>query len=91
MKTTLNIPEDLIKTAMSLSKISTKTETVVVALREYIRKKKVEKILGQEGSWNSMTHGEKPTCQIKSLLIRLFGSNFSGKNDPLFPKRLRRI
>jgi Arc/MetJ family transcription regulator len=62
MKTTLNIPEDLIKTAMSLSKISTKTETVVVALREYIRKKKVEKILGQEGklefddTWEKSRH-----------------------------------
>ncbi len=49
MKTTLNIPEDLIKTAMSLSKISTKRETVIVALQEYIRKKKIEKILEQEG------------------------------------------
>ncbi|MBM4306844.1 MAG: type II toxin-antitoxin system VapB family antitoxin [Deltaproteobacteria bacterium] len=49
MKTTLNIPEDLIKTAMSLAKHRTKTETVIIALREYIRKKKIEKILGQEG------------------------------------------
>ena len=49
MKTTLNIPEDLIKTAMSLSKSSTKTETVAVALREFIRKKKIEKVLEQEG------------------------------------------
>ena len=62
MKTTLNIPEDLIKTAMSLSKISTKTETVVVALREYIRKKKVEIILRQEGklefddTWEKSRH-----------------------------------
>ena len=62
MKTTLNIPEDLIKTAMSLSKISTKTETVVVALQEYIRKKKIEKILEQEGklefddTWEKSRH-----------------------------------
>jgi len=49
MKTTLNIPEDLIKTAMSLSRHTTKTKTVIVALQEYIRRKKVQKILEQEG------------------------------------------
>ncbi len=62
MKTTLNIPEDLIKTAMSLSTYRTKTETVIVALREYIRLKKIEKILEQEGklqfedTWEKSRH-----------------------------------
>jgi len=62
MKTTLNIPEDLIKKAMSLSKHRTKTETVVVALQEYIRQKKIDKILGQEGklqfeeTWEESRH-----------------------------------
>jgi hypothetical protein len=62
MKTTLNIPEDLIKKAMSLSKHRTKTETVVVALQEYIRQKKIEEILGQEGklqfeeTWEESRH-----------------------------------
>ena len=50
MKTTLNIPEELIKTAMTLSKSRTKTETITLALLEYIRKKEIEKILGQEGN-----------------------------------------
>lgn len=49
MKTTLNIPEDLVKTAMMLSKHNTKTETIIVALKEYIRLKKVEKVLEHEG------------------------------------------
>jgi Arc/MetJ family transcription regulator len=49
MKTTLNIPEDLIKTAMSLAKNTTKTETVIVALKEYVRKKRIEKILEHQG------------------------------------------
>jgi Arc/MetJ family transcription regulator len=49
MKTTLNIPEDLIKTAMSLAKNRTKTETVIVALKEYVRKKRIEKILEHQG------------------------------------------
>jgi len=62
MKTTLNIPEDLIKKAMSLSKHRTKTETVVVALQEYIRQKKIAEILGQEGklqfeeTWEESRH-----------------------------------
>jgi len=49
MKTTLNIPDELIKTAMSISKHRTKTETVIIALQEYIHLKKIEKILGHEG------------------------------------------
>ncbi len=49
MKTTLNIPEELINTAMSFSKKCTKTKTVVVALQEYIRLKKIEKIIENEG------------------------------------------
>ena len=49
MKTTLNIPENLIKKAMLLAKHKTKTETVVVALEEYIRKKRIERILAKEG------------------------------------------
>jgi len=40
MKTTLNIPEDLIKKAMSIANHRTKTETVIVALQEYVRKKR---------------------------------------------------
>ncbi len=63
MKTTLNIPEDLIKKAMSLSKHKTKTETIVVALQEYVRKKKIDKILASEGkfefddTWEKSRHG----------------------------------
>jgi hypothetical protein len=62
MKTTLNIPEELIKAAMSLSKNRTKTETVIVALREYIRRMKIEKILENEGElqfedvWEKIRH-----------------------------------
>ncbi len=62
MKTTLNIPDDLIKKAMSLAKHRTKTETVIVALQEYVRLKKIEKILAQEGkldfddTWEKSRH-----------------------------------
>ena len=62
MKTTLNIPEDLIKRAMSLAKHKTKTETVIVALQEYVRRKMIEKILEHQGklqfedTWKKSRH-----------------------------------
>jgi hypothetical protein len=62
MKTTLNIPEDLIKKAMALAKHKTKTETVIFALQEYVRKKKIEKIMGYQGklqfdeTWEKSRH-----------------------------------
>jgi len=62
MKTTLNIPEDLIKKAMSLANHRTKTETIIVALQEYIRKKKIEKIIKFQGklrfndTWEKSRH-----------------------------------
>ena len=59
MKTTLNIPDDLIKKAMTLSKHKTKTETVVVALQEYIRKKRIDKILASEGKLEFDNTSEK--------------------------------
>jgi hypothetical protein len=62
MKTTLNIPEDLIKKAMSLAKHRTKTETIIVALQDYVRQKKIEKILKHQGklqfddTWEKSRH-----------------------------------
>jgi Arc/MetJ family transcription regulator len=62
MKTTLNIPDELMKTAMSLSKHRTKTETVIVALQEFIRKKNGEKIMAHQGklefddTWKESRH-----------------------------------
>jgi len=62
MKTTLNIPEDLIKKAMSLAKHRTKTETIIVALQEYVRQKKIEQILELQGklqfeeTWEKSRH-----------------------------------
>lgn len=62
MKTTLNIPEELLEKAMSLSRHRTKTETVIVALQEYIRLKRIEKILEYEGklqfedTWKKTRH-----------------------------------
>ena len=45
MKTTLNIPESLIKEAMKLANRRTKTDTIIVALKEYIRRKELENVI----------------------------------------------
>ncbi|MBI5025325.1 MAG: type II toxin-antitoxin system VapB family antitoxin [Nitrospirae bacterium] len=56
MKTTLNIPDDLIKEAMTTSKSKTK--------KELIRQKKIEKVLSLAGklefsdTWNKARHEE---------------------------------
>jgi hypothetical protein len=50
MRTTLDIPEDLIEEARRLLGFKSKTDTVVVSLRELIRRRKVEELktlLGQ--------------------------------------------
>lgn len=39
MKTTLNIPEGLLKEAMRLADIKSKTEAVITALKEFVRQK----------------------------------------------------
>ena len=50
MKTTLNIPPELIDKAVQVSGVRTKTGAVILALQELIRKREVERILEQAGS-----------------------------------------
>ena len=44
MRTTLNIPEELLEEARSLLKLRSKTDTVILALQELIRRKKVDQL-----------------------------------------------
>lgn len=50
MKTTLNIPDGLIDKAVSLSGAQTKTQAVIIALEELIRRREVERLLEMAGS-----------------------------------------
>lgn len=59
MKTTLNIPEDLVKKAMQLSKGKTKTAAIITALEEYIRRKRLEEIIGMKGKLQFSDDWEK--------------------------------
>lgn len=62
MKTTLNIPDELIKEAMATSKSKTKTDAVIAGLKELTRQKKIENILSSVGklefsdAWDKARH-----------------------------------
>jgi Arc/MetJ family transcription regulator len=44
MRTTLDIPEDLLDEARSLLGFKSKTDTVVLSLRELIRRRRIEEL-----------------------------------------------
>ena len=64
MKTTLNIiPEKLLEEAGYLSGVRTKTEAVTLALKQFIRRHKIERLIKQSGAlefsndWEDARHG----------------------------------
>ena len=63
MKTTLNIPRELLEEAVQLSGVRTKTEAVTLALKKLIRQQKIERLIEQAGSlefsddWEDARHG----------------------------------
>ena len=62
MKTTLNIPEKLLEEAVQLAGVQTKTEAVIRALAEFVRRQKVERLISETGSlefsddWENARH-----------------------------------
>ena len=50
MRTTIDIPEDLMNELMSVSEIRKKKEAVRTALEEFVRRKKIEKLLALPGT-----------------------------------------
>ncbi len=63
MKTTLNIPDDLIREAIAISQSKTKTDAVIAGLKELIRQKKIKRVLSSAGTmefsehWGKARHG----------------------------------
>ena len=49
MRTTLDLPEDLINEAMSVTRINTKTKVIVTALEDLIRKSKISGLKKYKG------------------------------------------
>jgi Arc/MetJ family transcription regulator len=50
MRTTLDVPEDLLNEARRLLQFKSKTDTVIFSLRELIRRKRIEELKGMAGS-----------------------------------------
>ncbi len=49
MRTTLDLPEDLLNEAMKATHIQTKTKVIITALEELIRKKKISGLKKYKG------------------------------------------
>ncbi len=49
MRTTLDLPEDLLNAAMKASHIATKTQVIITALEELIRKSKLAELKNFKG------------------------------------------
>ncbi len=49
MRTTLDLPEDLLHKAMSVSHIKTKTQVITLALQELIRKSEISDLKKYKG------------------------------------------
>jgi Arc/MetJ family transcription regulator len=50
MRTTLDIPEELIEEARRILGFQSKTDTVIVSLREFIRRKRIEELKELQGA-----------------------------------------
>ncbi|GAH77632.1 unnamed protein product [marine sediment metagenome] len=65
MRTTLNLPDDLIKEVISLTEAKTKTEAVNRALQEFIHRKRREALINLRGkislkeNWRKLREMEK--------------------------------
>jgi len=53
MRTTIDIDDDLISEVMKISGIKTKKKAVLVALKEYLRYKKIEELKSLIGNYDS--------------------------------------
>ncbi len=49
MKTTLNLPEELLLDAMKATNIKTKTKVIIIALEDLIRKNKISELKNFKG------------------------------------------
>jgi hypothetical protein len=49
MRATLNIPDELVREAQEATGARTKTEAIVIALKEVVKKKRIEELLVLKG------------------------------------------
>ncbi|MEW6455656.1 MAG: type II toxin-antitoxin system VapB family antitoxin [Acidobacteriota bacterium] len=49
MKISIILPDDILEEVKRLSKARTRTEAIILSLKEYIKKKRIEEIINMEG------------------------------------------
>ena len=50
MRTTLNVPEDLLEEALRITRFRSKTDVVIYSLKELIRRKRLEELKELKGN-----------------------------------------
>ena len=73
MRTTLDLPEDLVLEAMRSLQFKSKTDTVVHALRELLRRRRLEELKGLRASFSAAL-GQA----LQALTPRVFCGAFFG-------------
>lgn len=69
MKTKVELPEDVLSEAVCYSKGQSKQEIIVIALKEFSRKRKLENLLAQLGRSNTfMTPEELFSLRTQEIL-----------------------
>lgn len=66
MRATLNIPDELISEVQKISGEKSKTQAIVVAMKEFVRQKKVKELLALRGKIQI----EDVTKELESLEIQ---------------------
>ena len=67
MKTTIDIPDKLLADAIRITGAKTKRDAVVSALEEFIRRKKVEKLVASFGTWDMLSNEEIEAADLADI------------------------
>lgn len=59
MKTTIDIPDSIMEDSMKITRKPTKKEAVVTAMTEFVRRKKLELLADQLGSFDGIFSNEE--------------------------------
>jgi hypothetical protein len=70
MKTTIDIPEDLLADAMRFTGAKTKREAVVQAIQAFNRQQLVKEVVASFGTWNMATNDEIEAGDLEEIARR---------------------
>lgn len=82
MKTTIDIPEKLVKEAMRVSNLKTKTDAIKEGLITLIRKEKLKRIKDFRGKLN--LHIEMDAIRVRWFSDLMIAQNSIQNNIPIF-------